>query len=93
MTGADPAISDEYRVTKRPFPAFFAPAEVCPAREPGKTLDSSLGWMLYDVFDLCRSVVSDGKPVISLFQAKIKQGVLDVPDFSSADVRKPVRRG
>ncbi len=48
-----------------------------------------LGMMLYDVFDLHR--VNDGfaKPYISVFHAKVKNGILEFPSFDSDQVKKP----
>ena len=77
----------------REFPAFFeylgdsAANSVTPAH-----LDQHLGFMLYDVFDLSREVVKDGdKPFITLFDATLVGGVLEVPPFESAAVKKPGR--
>ncbi|MDR3557593.1 MAG: type I-C CRISPR-associated protein Cas5c [Syntrophobacteraceae bacterium] len=73
------------------FPAFFQ--YVQPAEQSQKTfqLDQHIGWMLYDVFDLRREVVRDDTPFISLFDATVKKGVLEVPPFESPQVRKPER--
>jgi CRISPR-associated protein Cas5d len=78
----------------REFPAFFeyvepgAPLERAPA-----ALDQHLGWMLYDVFDLDHEAPAfDGTPFISVFDATIRGGVIDVPEFASAAVRKPRER-
>ena len=75
----------------REFPAFFeyledpASSPVTPAR-----LDQHLGFMLYDVFDLRKEVVSDkDKPFITLFDAALIGGVLNVPPFESDAVKKP----
>ena len=75
----------------REFPAFFeylgdpVANSVTPAH-----LDQHLGFMLYDVFDLSREVVKDGdKPFITLFDASLVGGVLEVPPFESAAVKKP----
>ncbi|TDE86383.1 type I-C CRISPR-associated protein Cas5c [Deinococcus sp. S9] len=51
--------------------------------------DEEVGWMLYDVFDLSRPGSRNDAPHISLFQANIRGGVLEVPPYHSADVRKP----
>ena len=48
-----------------------------------------LGLMLYDVFDLRQTNDDDAKPFVSLFQAKVLNGVLDVPPFESESVLKP----
>lgn len=73
------------------FPAFFkyvpfGEEQVCPA-----PFDQHLGWILYDVFDLRRDIVADDKPFISIFDATVKGGILDVPPFESEMVRKPER--
>ena len=71
----------------REFPAYFKLAEdEAVAAFP---LDQPLGWMLYDVFDLRRERVEDSQPFISLFDATVKNGVLEVPDFNDPAVRKP----
>jgi len=46
--------------------------------------------MLYDVFDLSRPGSNTDNPSISLFQAEIKNGVLEVPSYNQAQVRKPI---
>ena len=73
----------------REFPAFFEylenpiPAATAPFNQP-------LGFMLYDVFDLRKEVVSEkDKPFITLFDAHVRNGVLEVPVFSSTEVKKP----
>lgn len=76
----------------REFPAFFEyiePGAPSAARAP---MDRQLGWMLYDVFDLANEAPGlDGKPFISVFDACVKSGVLDVPAYGSDAVRKPGR--
>ena len=75
----------------REFPAFFEYIED-PIAEPSTPtpLDQHLGYMLYDVFDLRKEVVGDKDgPFISLFDAHIRKGVLEVPPFDNAAVRKP----
>jgi CRISPR-associated protein Cas5d len=75
----------------REFPAFYRLI----ADEPldgAIPLDMDLGWMLYDVFDVARPGTSSDAPAISLFRASVKRGVLSIPDYSSADVRKPGER-
>lgn len=75
----------------REFPAFFEYHE-----ESGTSatrpfpLDQHLGLMLYDVFDLSQETVRDGDPpFISLFDATLRGGVLEVPPFDSGEVMKP----
>lgn len=77
----------------REFPAFFEYREN-PTPVPTAPFDQHLGFMLYDVFDLGKEVVSEkDKPFISLFDAHIRDGVLEVPTFASDAVRKPGRAG
>lgn len=75
----------------REFPAFFeyiedpAGVSINHAR-----YDQHLGLMLYDVFDLRKEVVKNNdKPFITLFDAHVRNGVLVVPEFGNAEVRKP----
>jgi CRISPR-associated protein Cas5d len=76
----------------REFPAFFEYVEPGSPLESPVTLDQYLGWMLYDVFDLVNETPGlDGRPFISVFEAAVKSGVLEVPDFQSDAVRKPGR--
>lgn len=72
----------------REFPAYFELLEGTPANAP-LNFDQHLGWMLYDVFDLSRRCTQFDKPTISVFDATIRAGVLEVPDYSSPAVRKP----
>lgn len=56
------------------------------SREPiDFTMD--LGYILYDVFDLHKyKVTKKTEPYVTLFHAFVDHGVLEVPDFDSADV-------
>jgi len=77
----------------REFPAFF---DYIPDPETNQArrfpLDQALGLMLYDVFDLSRDSVRDADgPFITLFDATVKNGVLDVPAFDSPAVKRPGR--
>lgn len=74
----------------REFPAFFEYLEDPEtAVTPPFAIDQSLGLMLYDVFDLSREIVKDGDPpFISLFEAALRGGVLEVPPFDSEAVKK-----
>ena len=75
----------------REFPAFF---EYLESPQPATTarFNQHLGFMLYDVFDLSKEMVSEkDKPFISLFDAHVHEGVLEVPTFASDAVRKPRR--
>jgi CRISPR-associated protein Cas5d len=70
----------------REFVAHFAPADDLPAPVAG---DMEIGWMLYDVFDLDSVVIDTAEPFVTLFRAELIQGVLNVPDWGDAAVRKP----
>ncbi|MHB1291686.1 MAG: type I-C CRISPR-associated protein Cas5c [Sulfuricella sp.] len=78
----------------REFPAFFEYVESPGANvQPTAALDQHLGFMLYDVFDLRKDAVKvNDKPFITLFDAHIRKGVLEVPPFDSAAVKKPGRQ-
>lgn len=69
----------------REFPAFFELVEVGQETQPA-AFDQDLGYMLYDVFDLSRPGHEYSPPSISLFQASIAAGVLEVPPFDSPEV-------
>jgi len=77
----------------REFPAFFEYVESPDASTIAPApIDQHLGFMLYDVFDLRKEAVSDGdKPFITLFDAHVRNGVLEVPPFDSVSVKKPGR--
>ena len=75
----------------REFPAFFeyleTPTPVAPV-----PFDQYVGFMLYDVFDLRKEVVKEkDRPFITLFEANVAAGVLEVPLFNSDAVKKPGR--
>ncbi len=69
----------------REFPAYFELAENGEARPP-VDLDLDIGLMLYDVFDQSRPGTSNDRPAVSLFRAAIRGGVLEVPEWGSAEV-------
>ena len=48
--------------------------------------------MIYDVFDLDEVVIDNAKPFISVFKAKIENGVLEIPEWDSQLVKKPPKR-
>ena len=73
------------------FPAFFEYVQPGEERKSPVALDQHIGWMLYDVFDLRRDTVRDDKPFISLFDATLTGGVMQVPPYDDARVRKPER--
>ncbi len=71
----------------REFVAYFEESD-----SVKKPIDytQDLGYMLYDVFDLHRiEPLSKEKPYISLFRARVENGVLEIPDFDSTEVLKP----
>jgi len=72
----------------REFPAYFELVENSSPRESPVELDMGIGWMLYDVFDLAQPGNDQSPPCISLFYAEVKHGILEVPDYASAEVRK-----
>lgn len=72
----------------REFPAYFELVETGAPPPETMPLDMDLGLMLYDVFDLSRPGTSNDAASISLFRAKIENGVMEVPDYSSEDVLK-----
>ena len=74
------------------FPAFFEYIDSGDKhKEQPAPFNQHIGWMLYDVFDLRREVVRDYRPFISLFDAAVVNGVVEVPPFESEKVRKPER--
>lgn len=70
----------------RQFPAYF---EWGSSEKPPIALDLDLGCMVYDVFDLHKwKITKKAEPAVSLFQARLTQGVLDVPPYDSELVLK-----
>ncbi len=70
----------------REFPAFFELADIPDPRPIEWSAD--LGLMLYDVFDLSRPGTADSAPSVSLFNARVSDGVLQVPAFEDSAVLK-----
>lgn len=73
----------------REFSSYFRLTEEGSTLPPPAPVNERIGWMLYDVFDLSRPGKNDDQPSISLFEAEISGGVLTVPPYTSAQVRKP----
>lgn len=71
----------------REFPAYFELSEGSDRPAP-VSWTQELGWMLYDVFDLSRPGTSHDRPAISVFEARVEDGVMRVPDYASNEVRK-----
>ena len=78
---------------------FFQPSMgmrefVCYYSEPTDTPPTNesldIGIMLYDVFDLNKyAVTPKAEPFVSLFHAKLENGILEVPPYDSELVLKP----
>lgn len=77
----------------REFPAFFEYVESLDASAIAPaSIDQHLGFMLYDIFNLGKDTVSEkDEPFITLFDAHVRNGVLEVPPFDSVAVKKPGR--
>jgi CRISPR-associated protein Cas5d len=75
----------------REFSAYFELLENTTHTAQAKLINETVevGWMLYDVFDLSRPGSSSDAQSISLFNARIENGVLNVPAYSSSAVHKP----
>jgi CRISPR-associated protein Cas5d len=76
----------------REFPAYFRLIDESESLAPCFPLDMQIGWMLYDVFDLSKKGYKTDPPFITLFNAAIRNGVLNVPDFTGSEVHRPTRR-
>jgi len=72
----------------REFPAFFELIADDAAGTPSIGLDLDLGYMLYDVFDLGQENDAHAKPAISVFHAQVMKGVMRVPAYEDAGVKK-----
>ncbi len=73
----------------REFPAYFE--WYCPDIHTDTPIPASmdLGLMVYDVFDLHDdSVKKKATPKLSLFHAVMENGVIRIPPYDSAEVRK-----
>ncbi|WP_294472109.1 type I-C CRISPR-associated protein Cas5c [uncultured Ruminococcus sp.] len=70
----------------REFVCYYSePTEMEPIKE-----NMDLGIMLYDVFDLHKyEVTPKAEPFVSLFHAKLENGILEVPPYDSELVLKP----
>ncbi|MGN0650274.1 MAG: type I-C CRISPR-associated protein Cas5c [Oscillospiraceae bacterium] len=73
----------------REFVCYFSePTDMEPV-----PVDLDIGFMLYDVFDLHKyKVTKQAEPYVTVFKARLEQGILNVPDFDSDEVLKPERR-
>jgi len=82
---------------QREFAAYYELvddlASVQSAEPAVESFSRDLGLMVYDVFDLSvQNPSGEGKPFISLFKAVVKNGIMEIPPFGSADVIKPERK-
>jgi len=71
----------------REFPAFFQYVETLDNHKNPIPIDIDLGWMLYDVFDLSCANDEFAPPRISIFHARVLQGILDVPKYGDPLVK------
>jgi CRISPR-associated protein Cas5d len=72
----------------REFPAYFELVEPHTELPATVGMDMDIGLMLYDVFDLSRPGSSESSPSISLFQAQVRNGVMQVPEYEDDHVLK-----
>jgi len=73
----------------REFVAFFRHVASPEQEAAPYPFSQDLGLMLYDVFDLRRANDPYAPPMVSLFRARVDNGVLEVPPFDSEKVLKP----
>ena len=67
--------------------AYFSESD---EKSPPIPEDRDLGLMVYDVFDIRKySPTGSAAPSISLYHAHMRQGVVTVPPYESAEVLKP----
>lgn len=71
----------------REFPAYFELDEPISTDAPQK-ITRDLGLMVYDVFDLSKPNGNNALPFVSLFHAKLDDGILEVPEYESQKVLK-----
>ena len=70
----------------REFPTYFELVDNISALTKPEHIEMDIGLMLYDVFNLSRPGTSSDSPSISLFNAKITGGVMEIPDYGSPEV-------
>lgn len=73
----------------REFVAFYRLIRNMASEPAPVNYTQDLGFMLYDVFDLRQTNNRFAPPWITMFRARIEQGVLAVPPFESDAVLKP----
>jgi CRISPR-associated protein Cas5d len=72
----------------REFAAYFELRDASVASAAPVPWSADLGLMLYDVFDLSRPGKGDDAVAISLFRARVENGVMSVPHYEDAAVIK-----
>lgn len=74
----------------REFVAYFRLIED-ETLEPPADFSEKIGVMLYDVFNLSRPGTKTDAPYITVFNAEVKHGVLEVPPYEDRRVLKPAQ--
>jgi CRISPR-associated protein Cas5d len=72
----------------REFAAFFELREAFEGGPAPISWSTDLGLMLYDVFDLSRPGGGEDRPAISLFRARVENGVMKIPPYEDSAVVK-----
>jgi CRISPR-associated protein Cas5, subtype I-C/DVULG len=72
----------------REFPAYFELVGTDTPSTSPFALNLDLGWMLYDVFDLKHANDSNASARVSVFQARVVNGVMQVPPFENPAVKR-----
>ncbi|MBC7247329.1 MAG: type I-C CRISPR-associated protein Cas5 [Actinobacteria bacterium] len=67
----------------REFPAYFELVEPDSIQAEPVPVNIDIGLMLYDVFDLSKPGSSTDAPKISLFRAKVVNGVMEIPEYDN----------
>lgn len=78
----------------REFPAHFEPVQPDDMSvSPDVNVDTDLGYILYDVFDLDipqnwkPGKVKKPEPLITFFSARLKDGIIDIPEWRDVKAR------
>ncbi|MDD2349276.1 MAG: hypothetical protein PHS50_13585, partial [Kiritimatiellae bacterium] len=59
---------------------------------PEKSATQNIGLMVYDTFDLSvKNPPGTASPFVTLFHAKLENGIMEIPPFESDAVLKPPR--
>jgi len=69
----------------REFPAYFELVDSNSPVDDPLPLDMDVGLMLYDVFDLTTPGSNTSEPRISLFRARVKNGIMEIPEYENDD--------